>query len=190
MDKGIAVYCASSDKIAQTYFDAARRLGHAIATAGMPLIDGAGRIGLMGAVNDACLDAGGCAIGVIPAFMVELGLQHDGLTELHVVRTMHERKAKMASLARGVIALPGGIGTFEELTESITWRLLGLYDGNIVILNLNGYYEPLLQMFERAIGEHVMTPDHRQLWSVASTPDEAVRMALEPCTVHKFTQKF
>ena len=178
MDKGIAVYCASSDKIAQTYFDAARRLGHAIATAGMPLIDGAGRIGLMGAVNDACLDAGGCAIGVIPAFMVELGLQHDGLTELHVVRTMHERKAKMASLARGVIALPGGIGTFEELTEIMTWLKLGLFDGRVAVLNTGGYYDPFLAMLDRAASDGFIDTSFRTGFLATESVDEALRFVL------------
>ena len=186
----IAVYCASSASLAPEYYEAARETGRLLALRGAAVVNGGGKMGLMAAVSDGALEAGGTAIGVIPQFMVGNGWHHSGLTRLDVVSGMHERKASMASMATAAIALPGGIGTFEELTEIITLRLLGLYDGNIVILNLNGYYDPLLQMFERAIGEHFMKPDHRQLWSVASTPDEAVRMALEPCTVHKFTQKF
>lgn len=178
MDKGITVYCASSERIAPVYFEAARSLGRAIAAAGVPLIDGAGRIGLMGAVNDACLAAGGRAIGVIPAFMVEHGLQHDGLTELHVVATMHERKAMMASMARGVIALPGGTGTLEELTEIMTWQKLGLFDGRVALLNVDGYYDPLLAMFDRAVQRGFLDDSFRDSFMATGSVAEALRFVL------------
>lgn len=187
--KGITVYCASSTDLVPEYFAAARYLGEEIARRGLTLVTGAGNMGLMGAVNDAAIAAGGRTIGVIPEFMVERGWQHTGLDELIVTSGMHDRKSTMASLAHGVIALPGGIGTFEELCEIITWRQLGLFTGNIVILNINGYYNPLLDMFAAAISQGFMRPDHARLYSVATTPQEAVEMALaEPATT--FSPKF
>lgn len=176
--KGITVYCASSTDLAPEYFAAARLLGEEIARTGLPLVTGAGNMGLMGAVNSAAIGAGGFTIGVIPEFMVERGWQHTGLDELIVTPDMHDRKSTMASLARGVIALPGGIGTFEELCEIITWRQLGLFAGNVVILNVNDYYKPLLDMFTAAVGQGFMRPDHVRLYSVATAPREAVKMAL------------
>lgn len=186
----VAVYCASSPTLAPEYYEAARETGRLLALGGAAVVNGGGRMGLMAAVSDGALQAGGEAIGVIPQFMVDNGWHHTGLTRLDVVDSMHQRKSSIAAMSAAAIALPGGIGTFEELTEILTWRLLGLYDGNIVILNLNGYYDPLLQMFSRAIDDHFMKPEHRSMWQVASTPDEAVRLALAPCTVHKFPQKF
>lgn len=188
--KGITVYCASSTAVADSYFEAARELGTLIARSGLPLVTGAGNMGLMGAVNDAALAAGGVTVGVIPRFMVERGWHHTGLSRLIVTDGMHSRKETMASLARGVIALPGGIGTFEELMEIITWRQLGLYDGNIVIYNVDGYYDNLLAMLGTAVERGFMKDDHRRLWSVAADAAEAVAMATaEPATL-TLTPKF
>lgn len=186
----IAVYCASSSLLDPAYYEAANRVGRLLAERGAAVVNGGGKMGLMAAVSNGALAAGGTAIGVIPKFMVNNSWHHQGLSRLEVVESMHERKALMANIADAAIALPGGIGTFEELTEIITWRLLGLYDGNIVILNLGGYYDPLLAMFDKAIEEHFMKDDHRSLWAVARTAEEAVELALAPCTQHKFTQKF
>lgn len=188
--KTIAVYCASSAILDTEYYEAAERVGQLLAQHGAAVVNGGGRMGMMAAVNDGALSQGGTAIGVIPQFMVDNGWHHTGLTRLEIVDTMHTRKATMARMADAAIALPGGIGTMEELTEIITWRLLGLYDGNIVILNLNGYYDPLIAMLENAITHHFMKEAHRQLWTVASTPAQAVEAALAPCTVHQFPQKF
>ena len=114
--------------------------------------------------------------GVIPHFMVEQNWWHKGLTELVEVDNMHERKQRMADLSDAVIALPGGCGTLEELLEVITWKQLGLYLNPIVILNINGYFDPLLEMFRKAVDEHFMRPQHVGLWAVASTPAEAVEL--------------
>lgn len=188
--KGITVYCASSTAVADSYFEAARELGTLIARSGLPLVTGAGNMGLMGAVNDAALAAGGVTVGVIPRFMVERDWHHTGLSRLIVTDGMHSRKETMASLARGVIALPGGIGTFEELMEIITWRQLGLYDGNIVIYNVDGYYDNLLAMLGTAVERGFMKADHSRLWSVAADAAEAVAMATaEPATL-TLTPKF
>lgn len=172
----VCVYCASSTKIDAVYYDAARRLGTLLGRQGLRVVNGAGNMGLMAAVSDAALAAGGRVTGVIPRFMVEQGWQHTGLTELIEVDTMHERKQTMARLSDAVIALPGGCGTLEELLEIITWKQLGLYLNPIVLLNTRGYYDPLLRMFDRAIDEHFMGERHRGLWHVAQTPDEALEL--------------
>lgn len=176
MIKTICIYCASSTQIDPVYFDHARLLGRQLAEAHIRIVNGAGNIGLMGAVSDAALDAGGEVTGVIPRFMVEQGWNHPGLTETIVVNDMHERKQTMACLSDAVIALPGGYGTLEELLEIITWKQLGLYLNPIVILNTNGYYDPLLLMFEKAVEGRFMRPLHADLWAVAHTPDEAIHL--------------
>ena len=174
--QSVCVYSASSTKIADCYFRAARELGELLAHHGIRLVNGAGNLGLMRACADACLEAGGQVTGVIPRFMVEQGWQHPGLTELIETEDMHTRKQTMARLSDGVIALPGGYGTLEELLEIITWKQLGLYLNPIVILNTNGYYDPLLLMFEKAVEGRFMRPLHADLWAVAHTPDEAVHL--------------
>ena len=140
------------------------------------LINGAGSIGLMRSIADAVLKNGGEVTGVIPHFMVEQNWHHTGLTELIEVTSMHERKQKMANLSDGIIALPGGCGTLEELLEIITWKQLGLYLNPIIILNINGFFDPLLQMLERAIEENFMRQQHGDIWKVAQTPEEAVEL--------------
>lgn len=174
--KTVCVYSASSTKIPEIYFQAADELGRLLGNRGLRVVNGAGNIGLMRAVSDATLAAGGTVTGIIPRFMVEQGWYHDGLTELIVTETMHERKQRMADLADAVIALPGGCGTFEELLEIITWKQLGLFANPIVILNTDGYYDALLALFERAVKENFMRDQHTGMWAVAHTPEEAVRL--------------
>lgn len=169
----VCVYSASSTKIDSIYFETARELGTLLARSGVRVVNGAGNMGLMAAVSDAALAAGGRVTGVIPRFMVEQGWHHKGLTELIEVDTMHERKQKMADLSDAVIALPGGCGTLEELLEVITWKQLGLYLKPIAILNVKGYYDPLLEMFGRAAEEHFMGARHMDIWRVARTAQEA-----------------
>lgn len=176
--KRITVYCASSPNVDATYTDAARNLGEMAAEAGIGVVCGAGKCGLMGALIDGALSRGGEAIGVIPRFMVENGWIHPQLTERIVTPDMHVRKETMAAMADGIIALPGGCGTLEELLEIITWRQLGLYKGNVVILDINRYYRPLIEMLDRAIDLHFMNDDHRKLWQVTDNPAEALRLAL------------
>lgn len=188
--KSVCVYCASSTKIDQTYFYAAEQLGHLLGKKNIRLINGAGNIGLMRAVSDATLAAGGEVTGVIPRFMVEQGWQHNGLTELIEVENMHERKQTMARLSDAVIALPGGVGTLEELLEIITWKQLGLYPNPIVILNTNNYFAPLLAMLEKAIDQHFMRRQHGEIWKVVCAPEEAVeaifRMPIWDESIRKF----
>lgn len=172
----ICVYCASSNKVADIYGETAYELGALLAREGITVVTGAGGIGLMRKVEDGALDNGGKAIGVIPQFMVEHGWHHTGLTELRITESMHERKQTMASLSDAVIALPGGCGTIEELSEIITWKQLGLYFNPIVILNVNGYYNHFIAQLEQAIEEHFMGEIHGKIWSVAETPAEALEI--------------
>lgn len=188
--KGITVYCASSNSIGEAYFSAARTLGSLIAKANIPLITGGGKTGLMGAVNAGAVEAGGETIGVIPQFMIERRWENRTLSRLEITAGMHPRKEMMAKLSRAAIALPGGIGTFEELFEIITWKQLGLYSGNIVILNTLGYYDSLIEMFRHSIRCGFMKPDHSGLFSVAETPEDALRLALEPVVPQTFSPKF
>lgn len=174
--KNVCVYCASSTQVAPIYFEAATQLGQLLAAQGIGLVNGAGCIGLMAATSDAVLKAGGMVTGVIPRFMVEQGWHHRGLTRLIETETMHERKQTMAELSDAAIALPGGCGTLEELLEVITWKQLGIYLKPIVILNINGYYNPLLDMLQKAIDEKFMRKEHGSIWQVASSPQEAIEM--------------
>lgn len=174
MKKTICVYCASSTKVNQRYYDAAVELGELIAQKGMRLINGAGTMGLMRACADAVLNSGGEAVGVIPQFMVDRNWHYEDMTELIITKDIHERKRKLAKMADALIALPGGCGTFEELLEAITWKQLGIINKPIVILNTDGYYTPLIEMLEKAVREHFMREEHLRLWTVASTPEEAL----------------
>lgn len=172
----VCIYCASSTRIDRVYTEAASQLGQMLAEKHIGIVNGAGSIGLMRAVSDAALQAGGKVTGVIPEFMVEEGWHHEGLTELRVTATMHERKQLMAELGDGVIALPGGCGTLEELLEIITWKQLGLYLNPIVILNVNHFFDPLLDMLKRAVDERFMRMEHAAIWQVAYTPKEAIEL--------------
>ena len=174
--QNVCVYSASSTKIAPAYFATAEELGRLLAISGINLINGAGSIGLMAATSNAALAAGGTVTGVIPRFMVEQGWNHTGLTRLVETETMHERKQLMAEMSDGVIALPGGCGTMEELLEIITWKQLGLYLKPIVILNVNGFYNPLLEMLQQAIDENFMRREHGSIWQVATTAEEAIEL--------------
>lgn len=188
--KGVTIYGASSPAIDKQYLDAAYRVGELLAEAKVDLICGGGRTGIMAAAIDGALSAHGTATGVLPTFMVERSWQHTGLTRMETTPDMHSRKEMMASLSRGVIAMPGGVGTLEELLEIITWRQLGLYQGNIVILNTAGYYDPLIAMLGRSIEQHFMNPDHATLWMVAETPEQAVALVLDTPVINRpFTQK-
>lgn len=172
----VCVYSASSTKIDPVYFDTAYELGTLLGQQHIRLINGAGNMGLMSAVSDAALAAEGEVTGVIPRFMVEQGWHHTGLTRLVEVESMHERKKMMADLSDAVIALPGGCGTLEELLEIITWKQLGLYLNPVVILNVKGYFDPLLAMLQRAVEENFMRTQHGSIWHVAKTVREAVEL--------------
>ena len=188
--KNVCVFSASSTQIDPIYFQAADTLGRLLAQKGINLINGAGCLGLMSRISDAALATGGTVTGIIPRFMVEQNWHHKGLTHLIETETMHERKRMMADLSDGIIALPGGCGTMEELLEIITWKQLGLYLKPIVILNTNGFYNPLLEMLERAIDQHFMRRQHGTIWQVAQTPDEALQLLYTTPMWSKDIRKF
>ncbi|MCM1519426.1 MAG: TIGR00730 family Rossman fold protein [Lachnoclostridium sp.] len=171
--KGIVVYCASSDRVDDKYKALAREVGRLIVENGFYLINGGGRLGLMKETIDGVVEAGGEAIGVLPDFMNDRGWGHDRLTSTIVTPGMHPRKAKMAEMSVAAIALPGGIGTLDELCEIMTWRQLGLYKHPVVILNLDGFYDPLIQMFDKMHALNFMR-DNSQLCTVVATAAEAL----------------
>ncbi len=177
--KTVVIYCASSAKIDPIYLTAAKELAHILAENQINCITGAGKAGLMGAINDSVLENGGVAIGIIPQFMVDSNWFHPCLTKLIVTDTIHDRKKQMAELSDAVIALPGGLGTLEELAEILTWKQLGLYNKPIIILNTNGYYDLLLDFFEKMMEEKFMDTRCRQLWQVVASPQDILRALQE-----------
>jgi hypothetical protein len=160
--KSICVYCGSADGISPDFLAAARLTGLTLARSGLTLIYGGGRTGLMGAVADGVLEGGGEVTGVIVENMNTPALAHPGLTRMEVTPTIHERKSRMYELADGYIALPGGYGTLDELFETLTWAQIGVHEKAVGLLNVNGYYNPLLQMLDRAMEEKFLFPEHRQ----------------------------
>jgi len=166
----VCVFCGSSNGANPVYLEAARAMGRALAGRGIGLVYGGGSTGLMGVVADAALEAGGEVVGVIPRALQLRELAHGGLTALHVVGSMHERKARMAELADGFVALPGGMGTLEELAEMITWAQLGLHAKPVGLLDVAGYYAPLTAFFDRATAEGFIRREHRRLVVVGTEP--------------------
>ena len=171
----ILIYGASSAAIPDVYTVAARELGQLIAQCGHRCINGGGATGIMGAVTDGVLDAGGSVTGIIPKFMVDNGWLYDRLTDVIITADMHQRKSMMADMSQAVIALPGGVGTFEELFEAITWHQLGIAPRPIVLLNTAGFFNPLLAMLEQCAEQGFMRKgEARNLWHVAATPAMAL----------------
>ena len=190
MIKKVCVYCASSSKLNSQYVETARKLGKILAENDLELVYGGGSVGLMGVLADSVLENGGRVTGVIPRFMVEVEWQHNGLTELVLTETMHERKEKMAELADAVVALPGGCGTMEELLEMITWKQLGIHSQPIVIVNVNEYYTHLLAQFQQAADELFMRPQHLEMWSVVTDADEVLRAIENGKDIHEDMRRF
>ncbi len=186
--KRICVFCGSSSGRNALYLDAARRMGRTLARRGIGLVYGGGGVGLMAAVADAALEQGGEVVGVIPRALQLRELAHDGLTALHVVGSMHERKAKMAELAHGFVALPGGMGTLEEFAEVLTWAQLGLHERPVGLLDVAGYYRPLVAFFDHAEAEGFLRPEHRKLVLTADDPDALIDrfLAWEPPGLQKW----
>lgn len=170
----VCVYCASSSKVDAIYFDAAQRLGKVLAEHEVRCVYGGGNRGLMRVLADSVLQNGGEVKGVIPHFMHQEGWSHLELTQLDFVDSMHERKHQMSDGVDAAIALPGGCGTMEELLEIITWKQLGLFAKPIIIVNTDGYYDPLLAMFERALEGNFIRDIHAKIWSVVTQPEEVL----------------
>jgi len=172
--KWVCVFCASSAGASPLYLEAARELGRLIAERGYGLVYGGATVGTMGAVADAALAAGGAVVGVIPDVIRELEIDHKGLTELHVVRTMHERKALMAARADAFVALPGGYGTLDEFIEILTWAQLKIHAKPSVLVNVGGFYDGLLAFLDHCLAEGFIAPENRGLVQVARDPGEAL----------------
>jgi uncharacterized protein (TIGR00730 family) len=174
----ICVYCGSADGLSQQYLSAAQDLGSLLATSGIRLVYGAGKTGLMGAVAEGVLKSGGQVIGVTPASLNTPILIHQQLTSLEVTPDMHTRKARMSALADAFIALPGGFGTFEELFETLTWAQIGLHQKPIGLLNISGYFDPLLELIEHSFREGFIYPEHRQLLVHDAQPQHLLQKLL------------
>lgn len=184
----ICIFCGSSMGRRLEYQQAAVEMGQAIARRNYALVYGGGRVGLMGVVADAVLAAGGKVIGVIPEFLDAKEIAHQGLTQLHIVRSMHERKALMEELADGFVALPGGYGTLEEFCEILTWAQLGLHRKPQGLLNVEGYYDPLLRLFDQTVDEGFLKPEQRQIVLEATGPEQLLTLMenYQPQVVEKW----
>lgn len=174
LQKRICVFCASGDNVPEIYKESASLLGKLLVQKGFGVISGAGFLGLMGELNDSALQAGGDVTGIIPQFMVDRGWCHKSLSHLIVTQGMAERKQKMRELSNGIIVLAGGCGTMEELFETITARQLRFYEKPIVVVNTNGFYNPLKQMWQRFINEHFIKEKYLDMLIFVNTPEEAV----------------
>jgi uncharacterized protein (TIGR00730 family) len=187
----VCVFCGSNGGADPAYVEAARAVGRGIAERGMRLVFGGGRVGMMGAVADAALEAGGEVVGVIPEQIFALEIGHDGVDDLRVVGSMHERKALMADLSDAFIALPGGIGTFEELFEVFTWAQLGLHRKPLGLLDIAGYYAPLAAMLDHAVAQRFLRAETRAMLEHADTLDALLERfaAWEPPARHKWLDR-
>ena len=170
----ICVFCGSSPGGDPAYFDAAQEMGREIAARNLTLVYGGGHVGLMGAIADAVLAAGGSVIGVIPHALAVREIAHQRLTRLHVVGSMHERKAMMADLSDAFVALPGGFGTYEEFFEAVTWTQLGVHKKPCGLLNVAGFYDPLVQFLDNAVSEQFVRPQHRSTILVDTHPGRLI----------------
>jgi len=190
--KRICVFCGSSFGARPAYKDAAERLGKLLAERGIGLVYGGGCVGLMGAIADAALAAGGEVIGVIPDSLLRREVGHRGVTKLHVVETMHERKALMADLSDAFIALPGGYGTLEELLEAVTWSQLGIQQKPCGLLNVENYWDGLLRVLDHAVDEGFVREENAQLFLVAKNPESMMERLTEwepPAHIEKWLDK-
>jgi uncharacterized protein (TIGR00730 family) len=182
MLRRICVFCGSSSGIRPIYQQAAQAVGQLLCRRGIELVYGGGRVGLMGIVADACLSEGGRVIGVIPQALADKEVAHTGLTELRIVGSMHERKTMMGDLSDAFVALPGGFGTWEEFFEVLTWAQLGIQRKACGMLNVDGYYDPLLQMADRALSEGFVREGHRDLLLSDADPERLLDR-LSSCAV-------
>ena len=170
--RSLCVYCGSSDRGRQAHHDDALRLGRIMAKAGIRLVYGGGRIGMMGRVADAVMESGGEAIGIIPQFLEQVEVGHSGVSQLIVTANMHDRKQKMAELSDAFLIMPGGLGTLEETFEILTWKQLGLHEKPIIIADIGGYWRHLIDLIDHMIAESYVTPENRALFQVIDSIDE------------------
>jgi len=172
--RSLCVYCGSSGRGRDSHHEAARRLGRLMAEAGVRLVYGGGRIGMMGLIADAVLAAGGEVVGIIPRFLDQVEVGHSGVSRMIVTDNMHERKERMAELADAFVILPGGLGTLDETFEILTWKQLQLQDKPVVIADIDGYWQPLVDLVDRMIEENYARPEHRNMFRVVGSVDEVL----------------
>ena len=172
----LAVYCGSAIGTDPVFADAARATAEAMVSSGVDLVYGGGRLGLMGLIADSVLELGGRVYGVIPTALVDLEVAHTGVTELHTVANMHERKAKMTDLADAFLALPGGIGTLDELFEAWSWNVLGYHAQPLCLLNVAGFWDGLIEFMDHATASGFLSAPRRKQMIVAQTPEEALKL--------------
>jgi len=172
--RSLCVYCGSSGRGRDSHHEAARRLGRLMAEAGVRLVYGGGRIGMMGLIADAVLAAGGEVVGIIPRFLDQVEVGHSGVSRMIVTDNMHERKERMAELADAFVILPGGLGTLDETFEILTWKQLQLHDKPVVIADIDGYWQPLVDLVDRMIEENYARPEHRNMFRVVGSVDEVL----------------
>jgi uncharacterized protein (TIGR00730 family) len=172
--RSLCVYCGSSTGAAPAYRQAAAAIGHLLGENRIDVIYGGGRVGLMGVVADAALAAGGRVVGVIPRHIVEMEVAHEKLSELHVVATMHQRKKMMVDRAEAFLVLPGGLGTLDETFEILTWKQLGLHDRPVVLLNVEGYWDPILAFIDHAVAQGFIRERHARLFQVVDQVDAVI----------------
>ncbi len=172
--KSLCVYCSSSSKVDPIYKKATIELGTILAKAGKTVVYGGAKSGLMGLIASSALEAGGKVVGVITKYLQNLEAEHTGLTESYLVDTMHERKAMMVERSEAFVVLPGSLGTLEELVEVATWRQLGLHQKPIILLNINHYWDPFLEMINKMADEHFMLEAHKTIFQVVESPHEVL----------------
>lgn len=190
-DKRLCVFTGSSPGLLPDYRQAAQAFGETLVSRGYGLVYGGGRVGLMGAVADAVIAAGGNAVGVIPKALMGKEVAHEGLEQLEVVHSMHERKHRMAELADAFVAMPGGMGTLEELSEVLTWAQLGIHSKPCGVLNVRGYFDPLLAYLDHGVEHRFVRPEHRAIVLVATSPAELIDRleGYEPVHVGKWMDR-
>ena len=179
MTRSVCVFCGSAPGARPSYSAAARELGAGLARHSITLVYGGGRLGLMGIVADAALQAGGRVVGVIPRMLIERELAHPNLTRQHVVTTMHERKTLMAEMSDAFVGLPGGMGTFDELVEIVTWAQLGLHAKPVILANVEDYFSALYGMLDKAVAEGFVTAESRARWRNAESVTAVMRILMK-----------
>ncbi len=170
----VCIFAASSSRVNEEYNRTASKLGSLLAQAGIDVAFGGGGIGLMGKLADAVKQNGGKITGVIPSFMEEEGWGHKGIDEMIITGDMSERKKRLFAMSDAVVAMPGGVGTLEELTEAITLKQLSLFDGPVIILNTLGFYNSLLEFFDKMVENHFLRKEHKAIWETVNTPEEVI----------------
>ncbi|HOY20089.1 MAG TPA: TIGR00730 family Rossman fold protein [Haliscomenobacter sp.] len=189
--QALTVFCGANTGSDPVYTEVARQMGHLLASEGIALVYGGGKVGLMGVIADAVLEKGGKVIGVIPHFLAHKEVEHTGVTEMHYSETMHERKMKMFELSDGAIAMPGGFGTLDELFELCTWAQLGHHEKPLAILNVNGFYDTLLQFLNRVVSDGFLKIENRGIILDAAQPTEVLKKMrnYQPVHVPKWIRK-